>query len=814
MEFEVVTVLLLLLVVALNLTIGVYVLQRNPRRAANRAFAFMASTTALWGVGVAITRYGPSHLAGAQFSWAAGILISVATLNFVENFPLPSRPGFKLWASALLSVPLIIVAWTPLVVADLTVGPHELRISYGPLQPLVSFCVIGFFLLALGTLFVKYRTAQATLRLQLKYLLVALSIPIIIGVVANVIVPTATGDSGSAKFGPLFSVVMVVIVAHAIVRHRLMDVRVVIRRGVVYLAAVVAAGVLLLALLVASSELIPDEHQASQREIVLALLVAVLFHPLKVAVQRAFDRYLYRKPYDYQREVRQTSRALTRTIDLPLLLEHIGNTLDRTVQPEWHAVFLLEEEDGPGFACVKMSGRTSIPERFTFDMSASDGAGAERRPIFRDENTSANSPVPVPLGALDAEVVVPLSAETRVIGFLAVGSKQSGDPYFSGDADLLATLADQSSVAIRNAQTHQQIREANEYINWILATIENGVISLNARGRVRLLNRAAEVMVGATAESLRGTPVSHLPAPLAHLLASSLEDGQCHTQAEFTLPDASGQLIPLMCSTSPLLGPQGALVGAVAVVSDLSRLKELEKEKRRAEHLAAIEAIAAGLAHEIQNPLVALKTFTQLLPTRGEDRAFRESTASISDREITRIENLVQRFRTLAAAATQPMDPVDVTAPLQATLDLLGPQMEERRIRLRYVADGTPRAILGNASQLEQLFLNLCLNAVEAMEPGGELTVRVADLCAAGGATLLVEVCDTGTGIAEDMLPTIFNPFVTSKARGSGLGLAICRSIADAHRATLSARNNTGRPGSTFTIEFPVPTGSATSVPT
>jgi two-component system sensor histidine kinase HydH len=98
------------------------------------------------------------------------------------------------------------------------------------------------------------------------------------------------------------------------------------------------------------------------------------------------------------------------------------------------------------------------------------------------------------------------------------------------------------------------------------------------------------------------------------------------------------------------------------------------------------------------------------------------------------------------------------------------------------------------------------------MEPEGEPTVRVADLCAAGGATLLVEVCDTGTGIPDDILPTIFNPFVTTKARGSGLGLAICRSIADAHRATLSARNNTGRPGSTFTIEFPVPTGSAASL--
>jgi signal transduction histidine kinase len=105
---------------------------------------------------------------------------------------------------------------------------------------------------------------------------------------------------------------------------------------------------------------------------------------------------------------------------------------------------------------------------------------------------------------------------------------------------------------------------------------------------------------------------------------------------------------------------------------------------------------------------------------------------------------------------------------------------------------------------LEQLFQNLCLNAIESMENGGELTVRVADLAEAGGTTLLIEISDTGSGIPEDMLESIFNPFVSTKAQGTGLGLAICRTVADTHRATLRARNNLGRPGATFTVEFPV----------
>jgi len=410
---------------------------------------------------------------------------------------------------------------------------------------------------------------------------------------------------------------------------------------------------------------------------------------------------------------------------------------------------------------------------------------------------------------LRAEVVVPLVEAEQVIGLLCIGAKRSGDPYFSNDADLLATLANQSAVAIRNAQTHQRVVQVNEELQKILSTIESGVIAVGPKGKIAIFNRAAEQLTGVPAQTARGQPVDHLPAALARLITMTVQDGQSRSQEEFALPDAAGQLVPLVCSTSPLLRPPGAIAGAVAVLADLSRLKELEQEKRRAERLASLEAIASGMVHEIRNPLVAIKTFTQLLPVRFHDEEFRETFSRVADREIRRIDDLLIRFRTLSSASSQPMEPVDILGPLQDTLETLGPRLAECQIQLRRVANGPPRPILGNASQLEQLFLNLCLNAVEAMEAGGELTVRVADLSEGGGTTLLVEISDTGCGIPEELLATIFNPFVTTKAHGIGLGLAICRSITDAHHARLSARNNVGRPGTTFTVEFPVPVGAA-----
>jgi two-component system, NtrC family, nitrogen regulation sensor histidine kinase GlnL len=435
-----------------------------------------------------------------------------------------------------------------------------------------------------------------------------------------------------------------------------------------------------------------------------------------------------------------------------------------------------------------------------------------RHLVFKDEMPSdrsldQSSSLWEELTSIQGEALVPLVEEEQLVGLFVLGAKRSGDPYFSNDADLLTTLANQAAVAVRNAQTHARVVQVNEEMQKVLETIESGVVAVGPRGRITLFNRAAEHFTGVAAQEVRGRAPDQLPAPLGRLLQSTATDGQARSQIEFTLPDAAGQLIPLVCSTSPLRGPNGATLGAVAVLNDMSRLKELEQEKRRAERLASIEAIASGLIHEIRNPLASIKTYAQLLPSRGANEEFRQMFSRTAGREVDRINDLLSRFQTMSRASQHRMEMVDVSGALRDTLETLHAEMDDRQIRLRLVGEATRRPVLGNASQLQQLFLNLCLNAIQAMEPGGELTVRVADLSEGGGNTLLVEVADSGPGIAEELLATIFEPFVTTKPHGTGLGLAICRSIADAHHACLTVRNNIGRPGCTFTVEFPVPSG-------
>jgi PAS domain S-box-containing protein len=352
-------------------------------------------------------------------------------------------------------------------------------------------------------------------------------------------------------------------------------------------------------------------------------------------------------------------------------------------------------------------------------------------------------------------------------------------------------------------QIHQPVREVTDHLEAILDKIDSGVVAVGPGGRITLVNAAASRLAGLPATALVGREVTDLPAPLARMLDTTPSEGSRPSPVEITLLDGAGRLVPVLCSTA-LVGPRGPGVSAVAVFTDVTKLKQLEEERRRAERMVSIEAIAAGLAHEIRNPLTSVKAYTQLLPERHMESAFRERSVRVTLRALGRIEDLLARFRTLAEPAYGSLEPTDVAELLQTALETLGPQLEARGVTVSWIASGRLPVILGRPSLLHQLFHNLCVNAVEAMTEGGELTIRLADLGAAGGV-LRVDIADSGSGIPDELLESIFNPFVTSKPTGTGLGLAICRSIADAHRATLTARNNAGRPGATFTVEFPIP---------
>jgi PAS domain S-box-containing protein len=363
--------------------------------------------------------------------------------------------------------------------------------------------------------------------------------------------------------------------------------------------------------------------------------------------------------------------------------------------------------------------------------------------------------------------------------------------------DLLMTLANQAGVAIKNAQLYTEVLLANEYIQNIVETLESGVVAINASGRVSMFNRAAERLVGLEAAAVRGSPADVLPAPLAALLRATAADGTPQIQPELALA-VDQRVRPVMCTTSPLRDPGGCPVGAVAVFSDLTPVKELEHERRRGEQLAQFEALASSIAHEIKNPLVAIKAFAQLIPRRLHDGRFVDEFSRVVTREIGRMERLVDRLRMLSRPGGRPQQRIDLRAPLTEAIEFLQPSLEDKGIRLESVLGSQPALVVGDHAEMEALFVNLLLNGHDVTPPGGLVRVRLQ----AGGDTILVSVADSGPGVPPEHLDRIFDPFFTTKARGTGLGLTICAGIAEGHRAKLRAVNEPGG-GAVFTFEIP-----------
>jgi PAS domain S-box-containing protein len=675
----------------------------------------------------------------------------------------------------------------------------------GPLFPAFA-CYFVLIVISIICITVsKWRAARGIARAQLRYYVFGVVILATGATTMNLLVPAITHRSTYSTIGPSFALAFVALIAHAIIRHRLMDLRLVIRRSLTLTIAILVSLAPVGAVLAffwprLSDRLAPDELVGLLLGIII---VSLLIPPIQDVTGRLLDTYVYRTRANYQRTVREASRALTRVLDLKTVLSFVVRPVADSMQAEGTGVYLQDEG---GFA-LAIGESHHEKTTFTLRQQAPDILGARlrtlREPLVTDELgreaiTEDQRQLHEALMACNWALVLPLLSEDAALGAIVVGPKLSGDPFYPHDLDLLMTLANQAGIAIKNAQLFTQVVLANEYVRNIVATIQSGVVAVDSAGRVTMFNPTAEKLTSLSAgEALAGPAAEILPDGLAVSLTRTLGDGVARTEPEITLPGRRGSH-PVICTTSPLRDAAGTVVGAVAVFSDLTPLKQLENERRRAERLAYFEMFAPSIAHEIKNPLVAIKAFAQLIPRRHHEPRFIDDFSRVVTREIGRIERLLERLRTLSRATDRPPQRLDIRAPILEAVEFLQATFDEKRVGLTLDLGPAPRFIIGDHGEMEQLFLNLLMNGHEATPPEGSVSVALTatDVC------VTVTVADTGPGIPPALLEQVFDPFFTTRQRGSGLGLTICAAIAAAHRAKLHAANRPGG-GAIFSLEFP-----------
>jgi nitrogen-specific signal transduction histidine kinase len=547
--------------------------------------------------------------------------------------------------------------------------------------------------------------------------------------------------------------------------------------------------------------------------LIVALSLAIAFQPLKTRVHTYLNRYLYRETYDYERTLREATHRLSTLLELDPLLNYLMSVIETTVRAEHASVYLWNPSEKAFQITSSIGGtRTSHTQAISSPIHADSPLARfflahrqtlAREEVIRDAPDPLREAASVDLHNVGGDIAFPLLDGQTLLGAVVVGPKRSGDPFFSDDITLLETLVSQATIALANAQLYRQVLTANQYVDNILSTMDSGVIALNSSAKVTLFNAAAERLTRLRAGSLLNSSYQSLPSCLALPLRDTLELRIARTQFETLIQHSDGTFVPIVCSTAVLRREDGTIDGALVVFSDLTRLKGLEREKRRAERLSSFGALASGVAHEIKNPLVAIRTFAELLPERYTDVDFREDFSKVVITEIARIDDLVGRLRGLAAPASAPVGAIDIREPIDDTLLLLRAQLEQTRTVVRCDFQDSAPLVSVHHSQLKQLFLNLFLNAIEAMGVEGVLSVAVSRRTMNGAEIVKVEVSDTGPGIPEALRAAVFEPFFTTKSKGSGLGLAICRGIVDTHRGSIQAECKPNTRGTTIVIELP-----------
>ncbi len=383
----------------------------------------------------------------------------------------------------------------------------------------------------------------------------------------------------------------------------------------------------------------------------------------------------------------------------------------------------------------------------------------------------------------------------------------------------------------KNQELNQRLREISLLKNYndnILHSMTGGVITLDLSGRVIMLNEAAERLLGFSLEQVQGKLIVDLFTPdqeFPTLLLQTLETGGVFHQ-QCVIERDKEYSVPISITTSLLTDSEENVTGVLGVFQDLSPIRELEQQLRRADRLAALGTLAAGVAHEIKNPLVALKTFTEVLPRKKDNPEFFEKYMRIVPHELDRVNYIVEELLTLARPSKMLFRPANINSILGESVELHKEQAAELGVIIheQYAPDLPPVSV--DPDHLKRVFGNCISNALQAMPTGGDLTITSglihlenSELPSSRHAYqhsrpksytkpafnpfVALRFTDTGTGMSAEQLNSLFTPFFTTKGKGTGLGLAISHKIVEEHGGFMQVESQLGV-GTTLTILLPL----------
>ena len=603
---------------------------------------------------------------------------------------------------------------------------------------------------------------------------------------------------------------------YAIVRYRLMDVDLIFKRGMAYTLAAAAIAGGYFAVVGGIAELVHTRvPSAGPLGLMVAIVVtALLFDPVRKWIQEKLDLFFYRTRYDYRRTLIEFGRELSSETDLDKMLSSLVDRLARTLLVDRLAIF-LGNSDWSRFELSKSFGLGAIGGvdlAFLAKQRIEDAAGH----IFFENTRQLPRETPAAqeaISRLDLNYYIPCHARQKTIGFLGLGKTMEGDFLSSEDVELLETLAGYIAIAIQNARLYASLEQkVSEYERLkdfnenIVESINVGVLAVDLQDRVESWNSQMEVMYAKPRWQVVGRSLSEVfPAAFVEEFYRVRQNPGIHNLYKFRLATPTGESRIVNVAITPLVTRKFNVVGRLVIMDDITERIELEVQLTQADKLSSIGLLAAGVAHEVNTPLAVISSYTQMLAKQLQSDSQKASLLEKITKQTFRASEIVNNLLNFSRTTGTEFAEISLNKVISDTLALLDHQFKVAGVQVESELHENLPPIQGSAGRLQQVFLNLFLNAKDAMAGGGVLNVATLN-----GDFVSVRVTDTGSGIAQEHIHRIYDPFFTTKTapapgqnRGTGLGLSVSYGIIQEHGGNIRVESRPGE-GTTFTLDFPL----------
>ena len=728
------------------------------------------------------------------FDLGASVLLPPLFLHFCLEFPTQAAllKRRRLLLLTYLPGALVFGAWVSFVVGVLGFIPSPLVLR-NLLDGLNDFHFGLYFLVSAGVLVQKYRRVDVPeLRQQMKWVTRGTALAVIpyfllqsLPRLLNATLPFSVDVPQGFAALAIFPLVLIPIsFGYAIHRYRLMDVDIIFKWGVTYTLACAVIVVLYTTFVVSVGELLGSRVDAGTAvaRLLATVIAALLFAPIKDQFQVWLDKFFYRDRYNVRQTLIDFGRALGSEVHLEKMIDRIVDRLGQALLVTRTAIFLEDPSDPSRFMVARANGMTlGMNSDFSFL-----SANSNNRYLFFEG------------GINELHYFIPCHVKDRVIAYVGLGRTANGDYLTSEDLELLETVSDYIGIALENARLYRSLEHrAAEYQSLkdfsenIIESINVGVVVADVDRRIVGWNRALESLTGKSRyETIGRTTSEIIPRGFLQRLA---ENGHLYKQVWTGLT--------VNFSATSLVDKSGVTKGTLIMIDNITDRVRLEDQLVQNEKLTSIGLLAAGVAHEVNTPLAVISSYSQMLRKEigPEDPRYKllEKITTQTFRASEIVNSLLNFSRTTATDFGE----VDVQKVVLETLSLLEHQFKRARIGVDVSFHAYSPIILGNSGKLQQVFLNLFLNARDAMPDGGELRVSSESV----DSKIEIAVIDTGMGISRENIKKIYDPFFTTKAvgKGTGLGLSVSYGIVQEHGGTITAESKVGS-GATFRLELPL----------